>query len=215
MSWGAIAGAAIGVVGSAMSNRGAGKGADAAAGAQYAAIDEQRRQYDQTRADMQPWRDAGSEGLQRLLGLSRDPNSIQNTAAYQWRLGQGMQGLDRSAASRGNLFSGGHNADVQQFGQGVASQEYGDQWNRWAGLAGVGQSVNSQLGQLGAGMAGNVGNALGNIGNARQSQYQQQGWNNAQAAAGVGGAFNNWYQGNKANNPGGTGWYLGNNPGRG
>ena len=31
----------------------------------------------------------------------------------------------------------------------------------------------------------------------------------------IGGAFNNWYSNNLANNPGGTGWYVGNNPGVG
>ncbi len=215
MSWGAVIGAAAGLVGNYMSNKGNERGADAATGAQYAAIDEQRRQYDQTREDMAPWLTAGRGALGRLEGLLTNPNSIQDSTAYQWRLGQGMQGLDRSAASRGNLFSGGHNADVQSFGQGMASQEYGDQWNRLAGLAGVGQTTANSLGSLGANMAGNIGNALGNIGQARQSMYQQQGQNNANLAYGIGGAFNNWYQGNRANNPGGTGWYFGNNPGKG
>ena len=215
MSWGASAGAAIGVVGNYLGNKGNERGADAAAGAQYAAIEEQRRQYDQTRQDMAPWLAAGREGLGGLQQLLADPNSIQNSTAYQWRLGQGTQNLDRSAAARGGLFSGGHSADLMSFGQGLASQEYGDQWNRLAGLAGVGQTTASSLGQFGANMAGNVGNALGNIGNIRQSAYQQQGQNNANLAYGIGGAFNNWYQGQRANNPGGTGWYLGNNPGRG
>lgn len=215
MSWGAIAGAAIGAVGSYMSNKGNKDGADAASDAQYASIEEQRRQYDQSRADMQPWLHAGQNALGGLQGLLKDPNSIKDSNAYQFQIGQGIQGLDRSAASRGNLFSGGHNADVLGFGQGLASQEYGNQWNRLAGLAGVGQTAATNLGSLGAGMASNVGNALGNIGQARQGMYQQQGQNNAQLAYGIGGAFNNWYQGNKANNPGGTGWYVGNNPGKG
>jgi hypothetical protein len=215
MSWGAIAGAAIGVVGNYLGNKGNERGADAAAGAQYAAIEEQRRQYDQTRQDMAPWLAAGREGLGGLQQLLANPDSIQNSTAYQWRLGQGTQALDRSAAARGGLFNGGHSADLIRFGQGEASQEFGNQWNRLAGLAGVGQTTASNLGSLGANMAGNIGNALGNIGQARQSMYQQQGQNNANLAYGIGGAFNNWYQGQRANNPGGTGWYLGNNPGRG
>lgn len=215
MSWGMVAGAAAGLVGNALSNRSSRRGADAAAGAQYAAIDEQRRQYDQTREDMAPWLSAGRNALTGLQGLLSDPNSIQDSNAYQWRFGQGLQALDRSAAAGSALGSGGHSADLLRFGQGLASQEYGDQWNRLAGLAGVGQTTASSLGSLGANMAGNVGNALGNIGNIRQSSYQQQGANNASLAYGLGGAFNNWYQNNLANNPGGTGWYIGNNPGRG
>ena len=198
-----------------MSNRAARRGADAASDAQYAAIDEQRRQYDQTREDMAPWLSAGQNALVGLQGLLDDPNSIQDSNAYQWRFNQGLQGLDRSAARAGNLFSGGHNADLLAYGQGMASQEYGDQWNRLVGLAGVGQTTASTLGSFGQNSASNISNALGNIGQARQSMYQQQGNNNAQMAGAVGGAFNNWYQNNLANNPGGTGWYLGKNPGKG
>lgn len=198
MSWGAVIGAAAGLVGTAMSNRGASRGADAAAQAQLAAIDEQRRQYDQTREDMMPWLTAGRGALGRLEGLLANPDSIQNSAAYQWRFNQGLQGLDRSAAARGNLFSGGHHADVLGYGQGMASQEYTDQWNRLAGLAGVGQTTASNLGSFGANAASNVGNALGNIGQARQSMYQQQGQNYANLAYGLGGLANNWIQNRRA-----------------
>lgn len=198
MSWGAVIGAAAGLVGTAMSNRGASRGADAAAQAQLAAIDEQRRQYDQTREDMMPWLTAGRGALGRLEGLLANPDSIQNSAAYQWRFNQGLQGLDRSAAARGNLFSGGHHADVLGYGQGMASQEYTDQWNRLAGLAGVGQTTASSLGTFGANAASNVGNALGNIGQARQSMYQQQGQNYANLAYGLGGLANNWIQNRRA-----------------
>lgn len=198
MSWGAVIGAAAGLVGTAMSNRGASRGADAAAQAQLAAIDEQRRQYDQTREDMMPWLTAGRGALGRLEGLLANPDSIQNSAAYQWRFNQGLQGLDRSAAARGNLFSGGHHADVLGYGQGMASQEYTDQWNRLAGLAGVGQTTASNLGAFGANAASNVGNALGNIGQARQSAYQQQGQNYANLAYGLGGLANNWIQNRRA-----------------
>lgn len=203
MSWGAIAGAAVGVIGGVLSNRSAQRGADAATQAQMAGIEEQRRQYDQTRQDMEPWRAAGQQGLSGLQRLLASPDSIQDSAAYQWRFNQGLQGLDRSAAARGGLFSGGHSADLLGYGQGMASQEYNDQWNRLAGLSGVGQNANSQLGALGANMAGNVANAYGNIGNARQSMYGQIGSNNAQMVGAIGGAFNQWNQNRLAQQGGG------------
>lgn len=212
MSWIAVAAT---VVGGVMQNRAGRKGADAAADAQYASIEEQRRQYDQTREDMAPWLAAGRDGLGQLQQLLANPDSIQDSAAYQWRLGQGTQALDRSAAARGGLFNGGHSADLVRFGQGEASQEYGNQFNRLAALSGVGQTTATQLGQFGANTAANVGNSLSNIGGIRQSMYQQQGQNYGQMAGAIGGGFNNWLQGNRANNPGGTGWYFGNNPGRG
>lgn len=180
-----------------------------------AQIAEQRRQFDLAREDSAPWRAAGQQGLQGLLGLLADPNSIQDSAAYQWRFDQGVRGLDRSAAARGSLFSGGQSADLTRFGQGLASQEYSDQWNRLAGLAGVGQAVNSQNAMLGANMAGNIGNALQNNANARASSYFNQANNQSQLAAGLGGMFGNWYAQNSANNGGGSGWYLGSRPGPG
>jgi len=197
MSWGAVIVGAASVVGGAISANGAKKGGDAAAQGNMAAIAEQRRQYDQTRADMEPWRVAGADGLNRLNALLANPDSIQDSAAYQWRIGQGVQGMDRSAAARGALYSGGQSADLMRFGQGLASQEYGEQWNRLAGLAGVGQSANSQLGALGANAAGNIGNAYANMGNARASAYgqQAQAWNNALGGVvgSVGyGMGNNW-----------------------
>ena len=197
MSWGAVATAAGSLIGGALSANGAKKGADAQERGQQASIAEQRRQYDQTRADMEPWRLAGADGLNRLRGLLANPDSIQDSAAYQWRMDQGLQGMDRSAAARGALYSGGQSADLMRFGQGLASQEYNDQWNRLSGLAGVGQNVNTQLGQFGANAASNIGNAYANIGNARASAYgqQAQAWNNA--LGGVVGSIgygmgNNW-----------------------
>lgn len=199
MSWIAVGSAAVGVIGGIMGNRSASKGADAAARAQMAAIEEQRRQYDQTRTDSMPWLQAGQNALGGLQGLLSDPNSIQDSNAYQFRFNQQLQGLDRSAAKNGSLYSGGHRADLMNYSGGLASQEFGNQWNRLAGLAGVGQATASNLGQLGQQSAGNIGNALGNIGQIRQSSYQQIGNNNAQMVGAIGGAFNNWNQNRLAN----------------
>ena len=50
--------------------------------------------------------------------------------AYQFLQKQGMQALDRSAAARGMGYSGAQMKAAQQFGQGLASQEYDKQYNR-------------------------------------------------------------------------------------
>ena len=54
------------------------RGADAASDAQYASIEEQRRQYDQTRTDMQPWLHAGQNALGGLR-CSRDHGGRKST----------------------------------------------------------------------------------------------------------------------------------------
>lgn len=163
-----------------------------------------------------PWLDAGKSALAKQNALlGGDYSGFYQSPEYAWTQQQGLQSLDRSAAARGGLYSGGADADRMRFEQGLASQEYGNYWNRLAGVAGTGQSVGSGLGQLGANMATNIGSQYNNMANARASSYLTQGNNNAQMVGAVAGAANNYYQRKSANNGGGTGWYLGNNPGRG
>ena len=70
MSWAAVAGAAITVVGGAINNRNARKGQNAALKGQDAATAEQARQYDQSREDMLPWLNAGKDNLGTLQALN-------------------------------------------------------------------------------------------------------------------------------------------------
>lgn len=209
MSWVAVGAAAVTAVGSAYSaNKSAkaqGKGGDAA-------IAEQRRQYDQTREDQLPWLQAGGSALTQMQRLNAgDYSSFQASPDYQFAMQQGIQGLDRSAARGGNLFSGGHSADLMKFGQGLASQNYNTYYNRLAGLAGVGQTAANNIGQFGQNAANSIGGAYQANGLARASTYDAYG----QGIAGLAGAFNRGYQQNSAQNGGGSGWYFGNNPGRG
>jgi hypothetical protein len=216
MPWGVVAAAVVGAYSANQQGKAAKKGADAQAAGQQASIDEQRREYDQSRQDQMPWLTAGSGALAQMGALNGgDFSSFKASPDYQFTLDQGLKLADRGAASHGALGSGGHSADLMQLGQGLASQQYNTFYNRLQSMAGQGQTTASGLGTLGANMASNIGNAYTNMGNARASSYGQVADANSQFAAGLGGAFNNWYQGNKANNGGGTGWYLGNNPGKG
>lgn len=216
MSWVAVGTVAVGLYSANQQKQAAKGAANAQSRAADAATEEQRRQFDLTRSDQMPWMDAGKSALTQMRALnSGDFSSFKQSPDYQFAFDQGLQGLDRSAAARGSLLSGGHSADVMQFGQGLASQNYGNFYNRLSTMAGQGQATATNLGGLGMTMAGNIGNNLTNAGNARASAYSSIGDTNGQLAAGLGGTFNNWYQKNSANNGGGTGWYLGNNPGKG
>lgn len=195
MSWVAVGTA---VVGGAIQYKGQ-KDASKAAQQGYAQANQVNQQaLDQARADYQPYMALGQTGVSGLQRLLTDPNSIQDSAAYQWTRQQGLQGLDRSAAARGSLWSGGADADRMAFASGLASQEYGNQWNRLAGLAQGGQNATMNLGALGQGYAGNVAqNTLGAAG-ARATGYQNQSNVLGQLAYGVGGTFNDWNQARKA-----------------
>jgi hypothetical protein len=159
---------------------------------------------------------AGQSALGQMQALnSGDFSSFKQSPDYQFAFNQGLQGLDRSAAARGSLYSGGHSADLMKFGEGLASQNYNTFYNRLQSMANQGQTTASGLGQIGQQYANNVGQIGMNNANNMASSYQQSANANSQMAGVAGGAFNNWYQRNSANNGGGTGWYIGNNPGKG
>lgn len=208
-----VAGAAI----SAYSqNRAAKKAAGATSSANDAAIAEQQRQFDLTRQDQMPWLESGRNALARQNAfLAGDTSGFENAADYKFAVDQGFKGLNRGLARSGGLWSGGGDADRIALGQGLATQYANNYWNKLAGQAGQGQQSAQSLGGLGQGMANNVSGLLANSGLARASAYQQQGSALGGLGTAAAGAFNNWYQQNRAMNPGGTGFYLGNNPGRG
>jgi hypothetical protein len=66
MPWGTIAAS---VIGGMMSADGASSAAGAQTAATQAAVDEQRRQYDQNRADLAPWRTAGGQAVNKLSAM--------------------------------------------------------------------------------------------------------------------------------------------------
>ena len=57
-----------------------------------------------------------------------DPNVL--SSAGQFRLNQGLKGIQGAAAARGTLLTGGLMNRLQEFGQGLASEEYGKDYQR-------------------------------------------------------------------------------------
>lgn len=124
-----------------------------------------------------------------------------NNPAYQFQLKQGQQALDRSAAARGMGYSGAQMKAAQQFGQGLASQEYdkqyarasgefGDYYNRLAGLSQGGQQAAGSMVQAGGQYANNASNTFGNLANAQSSILGQQANARASGYAASANAFN-------------------------
>lgn len=73
---------------------------------------------------------ANAMGLNGAGGREAAMSSFYTDPGYQFRLGQGEQALNRNAASRGMLASGNNTADILKYSQGLASQEYGNWFNR-------------------------------------------------------------------------------------
>lgn len=150
------------------------------AGAARDAANMAQGQYAQTRADEAPWRQAGVQALGQLNTLTAPGGELnrnfsmadfQADPGYQFRMQQGLQALQGSAAARGGLLSGAALKGIEQYGQGLASQEYGNAFNRFqeqgtnrfnrlASLAGLGQQATQFTGAQGAQAAGQAGNYL-------------------------------------------------------
>lgn len=169
-----ITGAIIGgssLLGGLFGSRSAKKAARAQEQMQREAIAEQRRQYEQTRADQAPWMEQGRNALSRLA----DPQtSFTASPGYDWRRSEGQRGVGSSFAARGGATSGNALRALSEFNQNLASNEYGNWWNQQAGIAGVGQTATNAVGALGQSNANNVSGLLGGIGDARASGYLSQ-----------------------------------------
>lgn len=59
-----------------------------------------------------------------------DPNNFQNDPSYQFRKQEGMDGIQSSAAASGSLLSGAALKGLNQYNSNLASQEYGNAWQR-------------------------------------------------------------------------------------
>lgn len=204
--------AVAGLAGAAIQGRAAGKAASAANRASEQANALQQQQYQQTRSDLSPYL---QEGQNALAGISRlnagDYSGFQNSPDYLFALQQGQQGVERSAAARGGLYSGGNLADLTNYAQGMASQQLGQYRNSLMSLANMGASSGSALAGVGQNYAGAVGNNLANGANATGSAALTQGNNLSQLTAGLGGLASNYLQQRQSSfNPGATGQF-GNN----
>lgn len=53
-----------------------------------------------------------------------------SSPGYQWQLNQGLNAIQKGAAARGTLLTGGTQKALEQYGQGLASQDYNNFFNR-------------------------------------------------------------------------------------
>jgi hypothetical protein len=164
----------------------------------------------------EPFRQAGmtaQDQIMQLLGIGGDASmpgygslarpfgqqDFEQDPGYAFRQAEGMRALERSAAARGGLMSGNTMKGIQRFGQDLASQEYGNAFNRFQieraarlnplqSLMGAGQSATNVMtgatGQAGQGIAG----AQLGAGQARASGYVGQSNALAGALQGIGSA---------------------------
>ena len=144
----------------------------------------------------------------------------QSEPGYQFALQQGQGALTNSAAASGNLLTGNTGEALQHFGQQLGEENYqnvynramqqyqqhynefqqgqSNLFNRYASIAGLGQTATGQLGQEGQAAAGDVANISLTGGQQQAQQINNAGAAQASGYAGIansiGGGINNLQQ---------------------
>jgi hypothetical protein len=103
--------------------------------------------------------------------------------SYEWRFKEGQKALERSAASKGTLLTGGTLKALAAYGQGLASTEFGNIFNRNYQIAGLGLNAAQAGAQTGTSYGNQVGNTAAN--QAQTGVDLTTGAGNAQAAGSI------------------------------
>lgn len=140
-------------------------------------------QYDMwqtSREDLAPYRESGVNALNTMNSYQMPSMTMEDFKAspdYNFRLQEGTNALLNGANAGGMRLSGRTLKALEDYGQNLASSEYGnwygrrmgenqDQWNRYSTLAGFGSGANSQAVGANQYAAGALSNNLMAKGNA-------------------------------------------------
>lgn len=140
---------------------------------------------------------ADAYGLGGTAGTDRAQTAFRTSPGYQFAFDQGLQALDRSAASRGMLNSGNQQQDLMKFGQGLADQEYQNWLKGLGGIADAGfGAAQGQTGRQGT-LAGldmrsgeGAANIWGNVGRSLADLYQPQPQQQSGLSSAIAGGLN-------------------------
>jgi hypothetical protein len=187
-----------------------------------------KEQYATNQKNLAPWLGAGTTAINDLSGKLQNgfykpfdeqfkaPGmaDMTNDPGFQTRLEAGQQILERGAAAKGRVLSGGSTRELTRYGQDYGSNEYDkiyqrslneymnrfniqnsnntNDFNREAAIAGVGQQTATTLGAQGNQTAATINNTLMSAA-AQQGQYAENA-GQARASGYINGA-NAWMNG--------------------
>ena len=155
----------------------------------------QQDMYNKNVGRLKPWVDSGKWALGKLTGESgmiktlmpdTSPDKYEKSPYYNFLLSEGTKARDRSAAAHGLLNSGAHEKEITRFGQGLASTDYNDWFNRkWTDyfnkltpyqqLSNTGESAAAQTGAIGTNYANAASNILGRTAGNEANIYSNMG----------------------------------------
>lgn len=160
MPWGAAAVVGGALIGASATKSAANKQAEGT----DKSLAENARQYDQTRADYAPYREAGAKALGTFASENDTPldrSQVQLEPGYQFGLDQGQQAINRQTSAAGGRISGAALKAAAQYGTDYATSGYSaaynranqarsDRLNRLAALAQIGQTSTQNVSAFGA-----------------------------------------------------------------
>lgn len=157
------------------------------------AIAEQQRQFDLTRSDLAPAREAlgpSVGGIEDLLGLNGNDKAqssieaLKNSPVYKSLYDNGLEAVLQNASATGGIRGGNTQDGLAHFGGDTLSSTIADQLSRLGGLASLGLGGTESGAALGAHTADAVSGFLTQQGQARASGTLARGgitagmWNN-------------------------------------
>lgn len=132
---------------------------------------------------LSPYADQGLAATNRLSALAglngagQQQSALASDPGYQFRMSQGVNALDRSAAARGMIQSGAQQKALTQYGQGLASGELNNAFQRVGAVQGNAQQASGAL----ANLYQNQGTTLSNLAVRQASQNQALSQNTSNA----------------------------------
>ena len=173
------------LVGSYLGGQAAQRGAETQAAAMRESAALQKQMFDVQNAQQAPYREAGYSALNEISGMKPyltqqfGPEQFQANLdpSYAFRLQQGNLATQNLANQSGGLIGGNALQGLINYGQGAASQEYQNAFNRFqtgrnniyniqAGIAGLGQASLGNTNELSSNAARGIGGAISGAGSA-------------------------------------------------
>jgi len=193
------------LLGGSFSGSAAKKGAQIQADAAQRSADLQKQMFDIQNAQQAPFRQTGYNALNQIGKLGSGTYNIYDTSGnptgvgtgtdyftkqfgpeefaagmdpgYAFRLAQGQRQLNAQQNAAGGLIGGNALTGMQDYTQGLASQEYNNAFNRFntqrgnifnnlAAIAGLGTTSVGQTTNAAVNAGANIGNAISNVGSA-------------------------------------------------
>ena len=174
-----------GVLGAGATIYGANTAANAQESAANTAANTQLSMYNQTNANLAPYRNLGGQAATQLGSqlsnltspITMDESTLKNTPGYQFNLTQGLKATQNSAAARGLGTSGAALKGASTFATGLADSTYQNQFanavtnqtnafNRLSTLVNTGENAGAQTGAAGTAAASGAAGAQIGAGNA-------------------------------------------------